>query len=220
MNAGRDQPLTSPGASVQGRPLQTCLPAKPRGPARAVLVPVRAGCGKPQMCPSRQRPQRVRWGGCRPWRGQLHVAGCVCPCVSYFVNYFTSLLYVLQLGTGVETTHLVLLSLPLLPFGGFCVVLFSERASGATRHPGPCQGQPCCSTATSSRGWHLCVGVKPIRQEGEGGKQGGGGGGGNPVALAMTERRWCPASHGPGHFGSCGPLPPGNRPKNYVLQLH
>lgn len=176
MNAGRAQPLSA-GASVQGQPLQTRLPVKPGGPGQAMLVPVRAGCRKPQMCPNRQRPRRAHWGGCRPSHGQL-LSGWLC--VSCFVNSFMPLLYVVQLENGVETTALGFCS-PFLfcrSVGFFCFVFLisvaAEGALGRRAAPVPVGGShaapPC-----PPRGWQLCLGVKPIHQEGEGGRETGRG---------------------------------------------
>lgn len=218
MNAGRAQPLSA-GASVQGQPLQTRLPVKPGGPGQAVLVPVRAGCRKPQMCPNRQRPRRAHWGGCRPSHGQL-LSGWLC--VSCFVNSFMPLLYVVQLENGVETTALGFCS----PFlfcrsVGFFVFLISVAAEGALGRrvaPVPSGAAMLLHHVLPGAGSSVWVLSRFIRKEREGEKRGGGGG--KPVALAMTEHRWCPVSHDPEHFGLCGPPSPRNRPKNYVLQLH
>lgn len=171
-------------------------------------MPVRAGCGKPRVPESSETPKGAG-GWARPLRGQLL---CGWLCISCFANSSTSLLYVLWLENGVETTALGVCS-PLLfcRLVGvlFCFVLISVAAE---RHPGQRATQVPVGAAALLHGHLLlrgaCASGCYADASGRRGRERTGVGEGEAVALAMTEHRWGPASLSPGHFVLCGPLPP------------
>lgn len=117
-NAGRVRPLTSPRASVQGQPRQTCLPVKPEGPSRTGACQGRlreAPCARIVRDPEGCRGV----GAALAWAAPVWLAVYLMFCEFFRVTSLCSLAGKWRGNHGAWC----LLSAPLLSFSG-CFVLF------------------------------------------------------------------------------------------------